>query len=67
MLLNELIVTGAYNYDENGFAEALELLASGRIDVDQLADSSDVPLEGLLASMQKLVAGEIAGKVLVAP
>jgi len=67
VLLNELIVTGAYNYDENGFAEALELLASGSLAVDQLADGRDVPPEGLLASMQSLVAGEIAGKVLVRP
>ncbi len=67
VLLNELIVTGAYNYDEGGFGEALELLASGKIAVDQLADSKDVPLEGLISSMRSLVAGEIAGKVLVKP
>lgn len=67
VLLNELIVTGAYNYDENGFAEALGLLASGRIAVDRLVDDDDVPLEGLISSMRSLVAGEIAGKVLVSP
>ncbi|MFP8878123.1 MAG: alcohol dehydrogenase catalytic domain-containing protein [Myxococcota bacterium] len=67
VLLNELTVTGAYNYDENGFAEALELLASGRLAVDRLVDGRDVPLEGLISSMRSLVAGEIAGKVLVRP
>jgi len=67
VLLNELIVTGAYNYDENGFADALAMLASGRIPVELLADSTDVALGGMLASMRGLVAGEIAGKVLVRP
>jgi threonine dehydrogenase-like Zn-dependent dehydrogenase len=67
VILNELIVTGAYNYDANGFSRAIELLASGRLPIDDLIDARDVPLEGLLESMQGLVAGEIAGKVMVAP
>ena len=67
VILNELVVTGAYNYDDNGFTDALELLASGRLPVDHLIDASDVSLEGLLGSMQGLVAGKIAGKVMVAP
>jgi threonine dehydrogenase-like Zn-dependent dehydrogenase len=67
MLLNELVVTGAYAYDEDGIADALELLASGRLPTRLLVESPDVPLEGLLEAMQGLVGGRIAGKVLVAP
>ena len=29
IILNELEITGAYNYDESGFVAALELLAEG--------------------------------------
>ena len=67
VLLNELVVTGAYNYDEHGFRDALELLANPSFPADRLIDERDVPLEGLLSAMERLVAGQIAGKVLVAP
>ena len=67
VLLNELIVTGSYNYDENGFEAALELLASGSFPVDLLVEAEDVPLEGLLAAMHDLTTGRAGGKLLVAP
>lgn len=67
VLLNELVVTGAYNYDEGGFAAALELLASGRLPLDLLIEAADVPLEGMVEAMRGLAAGHIGGKVLVAP
>jgi len=67
ILLNELLITGAYNYDGGGFAAALELLASGRLPVDDLIEPDDVPLSGLLDAMLKLASGDLAGKVLVNP
>jgi (R,R)-butanediol dehydrogenase/meso-butanediol dehydrogenase/diacetyl reductase len=67
ILLNELNITGAYNYDPEGLAEALSLLQAGAVPVDLLVEPSNVPLEGLLASMRRLFAGEIGGKVLVTP
>jgi threonine dehydrogenase-like Zn-dependent dehydrogenase len=67
VLLNELNVTGAYAYDEGGFSDALDLIASGRLPTDLLSDPTDVALDDLQGSMQRLVAGQIGGKVLVAP
>jgi 2-desacetyl-2-hydroxyethyl bacteriochlorophyllide A dehydrogenase len=67
VLLNELVVTGAYNYDAGGLGDALALLASGRLPVDELVEPEDVPLPGLLGAIERLGRGEIARKVLVAP
>ena len=67
ILLNELVVTGAYEYDDGGIADALELLASGVADVGALLEPDDVPLDGMLAAMTDLARGRIAGKVLVTP
>ncbi len=67
ILLNELVITGAYEYDAGGFDEALSLLASGPIDVDPVLAADDVPLDGLLRAMEGLATGRISGKVLVAP
>jgi threonine dehydrogenase-like Zn-dependent dehydrogenase len=67
ILLNELVVTGAFEYDSDGIEDALALLASGAADVDALVEPVDVPLDGLLGAMTDLAAGRIAGKVLVAP
>ena len=67
ILLLELIVTGAYNYDDGGFATALDLLASGALPIDELTEPDDTPLDGLLAAMEGLAAGEITRKVMVNP
>jgi 2-desacetyl-2-hydroxyethyl bacteriochlorophyllide A dehydrogenase len=67
ILLNELVVTGAFTYDPGGFEQALELLASGRIPVDVLIEPEVVPLDGLLAAIIGLAEGRLAGKVLVRP
>jgi 2-desacetyl-2-hydroxyethyl bacteriochlorophyllide A dehydrogenase len=67
ILLNELLVTGAYNYDAGGFAAALALLGSGALPVDLLVEPDDVPLAGLLDAMHKLANAELAAKVLVVP
>ena len=67
ILLNELVITGSYEYGVDGFAQALELLASGRLPVDRLLEPDDVPLDGALDAMRKLADGTLAGKVLVKP
>jgi 2-desacetyl-2-hydroxyethyl bacteriochlorophyllide A dehydrogenase len=67
ILLNELVITGAYNYDGGGFASALRLLGSGRLPTDLLIEPDDVPLAGLQDAIQKLANAELAGKVLVVP
>ena len=67
ILLNELVVTGAYEYDADGIAEALALLASGDTPVDELTEATDVDLDGLLPAMRDLAEGRTARKVLVAP
>jgi hypothetical protein len=55
------------NYDEDGFAQAMQLLAKKILPLQHLIEPIDVPLEGLLDHMQALVAGELAGKVMVEP
>ncbi len=67
ILLNELVVTGAYNYDAGGFDAALALLASGRVPVDALIEPDDVSLEGLREAMDQLAEGKLAAKVMTVP
>jgi 2-desacetyl-2-hydroxyethyl bacteriochlorophyllide A dehydrogenase len=67
VLLNELVVTGAYNYDWNGFQDALDLLACGKLPTDLLIESDDVPLANLFQTLEGLAAGEIGGKVMIVP
>jgi 2-desacetyl-2-hydroxyethyl bacteriochlorophyllide A dehydrogenase len=63
----ELSIIAAYNYDLAGFAPALELLASGRLPLDALIEPEDVLLDDVLATMHRLAAGELPGKVMVRP
>jgi (R,R)-butanediol dehydrogenase/meso-butanediol dehydrogenase/diacetyl reductase len=63
----ELSIIAAYNYDLGGFAPALELLASGRLPLDALIEPEDVLLDDVFATMHRLVAGELPGKVMVRP
>jgi len=67
ILLNELVVTGAYEYDATGWDDALALLASGRLPAQDLVEPDDVTLGSLLTALEGLAAGDIAGKVLVTP
>jgi threonine dehydrogenase-like Zn-dependent dehydrogenase len=67
ILLNELVVTGAYCYDEDGIERALALLAEGRLPTARLIEPEDVPLEGMLEAAQRCARGEIAGKVMIVP
>jgi threonine dehydrogenase-like Zn-dependent dehydrogenase len=67
ILLNELVVTGAFCYDADGVERALELLASGRLPTERLIEPDDVPLEGMLEAAERCASGEIAGKVMIVP
>ena len=67
ILLNELVITGSFVYDADGFPRALGLLASGQLPLDLLVDPDDVPLDHLLDAAIQLGAGERAAKVMVVP
>ena len=67
ILVNELVVTGSFEYDAGGVADAVRLLASGTLPVDDLLEPTDVALPDLLGAMERLATGELAGKVLVTP
>jgi threonine dehydrogenase-like Zn-dependent dehydrogenase len=67
ILLNELVVTGAFTYDAGGIEAALALLASGVLPLGELIEPGDVPLAGLLEAIQGLAAGALEAKVLVRP
>ena len=67
MILNELVVTGAYEYDPGGLDAALDLIASGALEVEVLLEPEVVGLDGILDTMGRLRSGEVAGKVLVQP
>jgi 2-desacetyl-2-hydroxyethyl bacteriochlorophyllide A dehydrogenase len=67
LTLTETTVTGSVDYSRAEFAEALALLSSGRLPVDELLEPDDVPLDEVAAVVPRLTRGEIAGKVLVVP
>ncbi len=67
ILLNEVVITGAFTYDQGGFEEALALLASGSMPVEALLEPEEVSLTGLVDAMRALAEGRLAGKVLVRP
>lgn len=67
ILLNELAIQGAFEYDASGIENAVTLLAAGGADVTELVEPHDVGLDGLLDAMTELASGHVAGKVLVAP
>ena len=46
VILNELHITGAFNYDADGFSAAMDLIASGALPLDQLIHPETVDLKG---------------------
>ena len=60
-------LTGAFVYDEGGFARALELLASGRLPNDLLVEPEDFPLSRLLDAAVGLHEGDLAAKAMIVP
>src|SRR4051812_10776672 len=67
ILLNELVITGAFVYDHDGFPRALELLASGKMPNDLLVEQQDFPLNRLLDAALWLHDGELAAKAMIVP
>ena len=67
ILLNELVITGAFVYDADGFDRALELLATPGFPTEALIEPDDVPLDGLLTAIEGLAGGELAAKVMITP
>ena len=67
MIIFELTMIGAYNYDAAGFGPAVELLASGALPLDALIEPNDVLLDEVIGTMHRLAAGELPGKVMVRP
>ena len=67
VIILELTLIGAYNYDAAGWRPALDLLASGALPVEQLIHSDDVLLDELDDALRRLAAGEIPAKAMVRP
>jgi 2-desacetyl-2-hydroxyethyl bacteriochlorophyllide A dehydrogenase len=67
LIIFELEIVGAYNYDDNGFQAAVNLLNSGTLPIESLIEPNDIPLREVMSSMERLSRGEIPGKVLVRP
>jgi (R,R)-butanediol dehydrogenase/meso-butanediol dehydrogenase/diacetyl reductase len=67
IILQELTVTGTVEYVPDDYHASIDLLARGRLPVDDLIEATDVPLDGLQQAMEQLMSGELAGKVLVVP
>jgi (R,R)-butanediol dehydrogenase/meso-butanediol dehydrogenase/diacetyl reductase len=67
VIILEQTLIGSYNYDDRGFAAALDLIASGRLPLDLLIEPDDFPLEAVGATMRRLGAGELAAKAMIVP
>ncbi len=67
MIIFELEIIGAYNYNDDGFQPAVDLLASGTLPIDSLIEKNDVGLGEVMTSMERLARGEISAKVMVQP
>ena len=67
VILNELRVSGAFNYDPDGFEAALALIGSGTLPLDELIADDAARLDDLVATMHRLRAGDIPGKAMIRP
>ena len=67
LIVHELVVTGTAEYTQDDYRAALGLLAGGQLPVDVLIEPGDLPLARLQWGMERLMAGELAGKVMVSP
>jgi (R,R)-butanediol dehydrogenase/meso-butanediol dehydrogenase/diacetyl reductase len=67
MIIFELEVIGAYNYDDAGFAPAVDLLGSGTLPLGSLIEPENIPLTQVMEAMERLARGEIPSKVMVQP
>jgi (R,R)-butanediol dehydrogenase/meso-butanediol dehydrogenase/diacetyl reductase len=67
MIVFELEIVGAYNYNDDGFGPAVALLDSGKLPLEFLIEPEDVPLTMVMDAMERLSRGEIPSKVMVRP
>ena len=67
MIIFELEIIGAYNYNDDGFQPAVDLLDSARLPLDSLIEPRDIPLSEVMDTMERLARGEIPSKVMVQP
>ena len=67
LIIFELEIVGAYNYNDDGFRPAVDLLDSGTLPLESLIEPTDIPLSGVMDSMERLARGEIPSKVMVRP
>ena len=67
MIILELEIIGAYNYNDDGFRPAVDLLDSGTLPLESLIEPNDIPLSEVMISMERLSRGEIPSKVMVQP
>lgn len=67
IILNELVVTGTIEYTREDYDMALDLLTGSRLPTAELTEPDDTPLSGVQHAMERLVSGDLAGKVMVAP
>ena len=67
LIIFELEIVGAYNYNDDGFQPAVDLLDGGTLPLESLIEPDDIPLSEVMDSMERLSRGEISGKVMVQP
>ena len=67
LIIFELEIIGAYNYNDEGFGPAVDLLDSGTMPLGSLIEPNDIPLSEVMESMERLARGEIPSKVMVQP
>jgi 2-desacetyl-2-hydroxyethyl bacteriochlorophyllide A dehydrogenase len=67
MIIFELEIIGTYNYNDEGFQPAVDLLSEGELPFDALIEPENVPLSEVMVSMERLARGEIPSKVMVQP
>jgi threonine dehydrogenase-like Zn-dependent dehydrogenase len=67
MIIFELAIIGAYNYNDEGFEQAVDFLDGGELPFDALIEPDDIPLSDVMVSMERLARGEIPSKVMVQP
>ena len=67
LIIFELEVIGAYNYNDDGFGPAVDLLGSGTLPLEVADRADDIPLSEVMDAMERLARGEIPSKVMVQP
>ncbi len=65
VLVQEVEITGARQYDADGFIVALQRLAEHRVPTEELLEDLDTPFEGFSSLVRQMRHGEIARKPLV--